>query len=586
MKRTNFICSCLVLVILITVIPGTVFASGQSSAAKAGLTEVSVFCMWSQGKAAWDDIPWFRDYLRDNLGIALTFKESPGGNHEQFLTTQVAANDMADIFAFREPNVIANVIGSGRMLNLNNHKDKLPAIYNQAVLDNARDYMIETYGGSEKGLYAMPIRVGSNIRVDYNNTLRYDIWKQIGSPAIPTFEDMLPVLKRMQDAYPVNAEGQKVYGFALWSEWDKVGIAPLTYMARSLGYDIEYASNAVAIYVDGSRSLLSITDPAGPYYRALKICFQANQMGLLDPDSLTHRYDAMTAKDAAGRYLYHTVFWADGFTGDRPVAGGPANGENGIGFAPVVRGDSKGIAYADYPIGESQNVWGIPANTKVRDKALEFYNFWQSYEGLDIMSNGPRGMIWDIGSDGLRYVTPKGWDILEMRDPTTVFVTPNGSAGGILGEGGLSAGLLNPATNFKQPISFSSWDTSIERANSLNKLLKIWQADHNTSNLDYDRWQTANGYSVKENSGIRAMPAMPLEIENMTNLIADVVKTASWQAIYASSEAEFDRIWQDCITRADGLGMQQVLQWTIGAWNQAKAIGDKYKLPDGYYVSY
>jgi hypothetical protein len=29
--------------------------------------------------------------------------------------------------------------------------------------------------------------------------------------------------------------------------------------------------------------------------------------------------------------------------------------------------------------------------------------------------------------------------------------------------------------------------------------------------------------------------------------------------------------------------MRQVLQWTIGAWNEAKAIGDKYKLPAGYY---
>jgi putative aldouronate transport system substrate-binding protein len=539
--------------------------------------------MWTNGRSAWENAEWFRNYVRDNLGIVLTFKESPGGNHEQFLNVQVAANDMADIFSFREPSVITNVIGSGRMLNLNNHRDKLPAIFDQPVMDNVRDYMISTYGGAEKGLYALPIRVGPNIRVDYNNTLRYDIWKQIGSPAIPTFEDMLPVLKKMQEFYPVNAEGQKVYGFALWSEWDKVGIAPLTYMSRSLGYDIEYASNAVAIYVDGSKPPLAITDPNGPYYRVLKICFQANQMGLLDPDSLTHRYDAMNAKDQAGRYLYHTVFWADGFNGYRPVEGGLTNAENGIGFAPVVRGDSKGIAYADYPIGESMNVWGIPANTKVREKALEFFNWWQSYEGLDIMLNGPQGMIWDIGNDGLRYVTPKGWDILEGRDTSVKFSDPTyGSASSIVGEGVISIRLLNPATNFKQPMAYYIWPSYLARTNAKDKLWQLWETDHPGA-VDYDQWQTANGYSVKENSGIRAMPAMPTDIENMTNLIADVVKTASWQAIYASSEAEFNRIWQDCITRANGLGMQQVLQWTANAWNEAKAIGDKYKLPAGYY---
>ncbi|MDR2136197.1 MAG: hypothetical protein LBO76_06235 [Treponema sp.] len=581
MKKINFTRAYLVSALVLALIPGTVFAGGRSSSARAGgLTEVSVFVMWANGRSSWEkeDREWFRNYLRDNMGIALTFKESPEGNHEQFLNVQVAANDMADIFSFREPSVIANVIGAGRMLNLNNHKDKLPAVFNQVVLDNARNYMIETYGGAEKGLYAMPIRVGANTRVDHNITLRYDIWKQIGSPAIPAFEDLLPVLKKMQEAYPVNAEGQKVYGFALWSEWDKVGIAPLTYMVRSLGYDLEYASNSVAIYVDGSKTPLAITDVNGPYYRVLKICFQANQMGLLDPDSLTHRFDAMNTKDIAGRYLYHTVFWADGFTGNRPVEGGPTNAESGIGFAPVPRGDSMGIAYADYPLGESMNVWGIPANTKVRDKALEFYNWHQSYEGIDIMGNGPRGLIWDIGSDGLRYITPKGWDILEGRDTSVKFAI----ASDILGEMGLSAGLLNPAENFKQPLAWTSWPSTIARNNAQNKLWQIWEADHPGS-VDYDRWLTANGYSVKENSGIRAMPAMPTDIENMTNLIGDVVKTASWQAIYASSEAEFNRIWQDCVTKADGLGMQQVLQWTTKAWGDAQAIGNKYKLPAGYY---
>jgi putative aldouronate transport system substrate-binding protein len=582
MKRINFTRACLVLAVVFALIPGMVFAGGRSGgSAGAGVTEISVFTMWSNGRSAWDTNEWFRDYLRDNLGVTLVFKDSPGGNHEQFLNTQVAANDMADLFSFREPSVITNVIGAGRMLNLNNYKDKLPAVFNQAVLDNARDYMIETYGGSGKGLYALPIRIGPNTRVDYNNTLRYDIWKQIGSPAIPTFEDLLPVLKRMQDFYPVNAEGQKVYGFALWSEWDKVGIAPLTYMSRSLGYDIEYASNSVAIYVDGSKPPLAITDINGPYYRVLKICFQANQMGLLDPDSLTHRYDAMNAKDSAGRYLYHTVFWANAFNSNRPVENGPTNEENGIGFAPVVRGDSKGIAYADYPIGESQNVWGIPANTKVRDKVLEFYNWWQSYEGSDIIYNGPQGMLWDTGSDGLRYITPKGWDILEGRD-TSVKWDAAKNPSTILAESGIGGLLLNPAENFKQSLSYLSWPSTIARSNARNKLWQTWEADHPGA-VDYDRWQTANGYSVKENAGIRAMPAMPTDIENMTNLIADVVKTASWQAIYASSEAEFNRIWQDCVTRADGLGMQQVLQWTVNAWNEAKAIGNKYKLPAGYY---
>jgi hypothetical protein len=495
------------------------------------------------------------------------------------MNTQVAANDMADIFSFREPAVITNIIGSGKMLNFNDHKDKLPSVYNLEVYKNAIDYMTTTYGGANKGLYAMPIRIGPNKRVDSNVTLRYDVYKQIGSPSMNTMEDLLPVLKRMQDAYPANAAGQKVYGFALWAEWDKVGIAPLTYMVRTMGYDLEYASNSVAIYADGSKAPVSIIDENGPYYRALKFCFQANQMGLLDPDSLTHRYEALQAKGAAGRYLYYPVFWADTFNGTANAAASTAattvsNANAGVGFMQVPWKDAKCIAYADYPIGESMNVWGIPKNTKNLDAALKFFDWWSSYEGSDITSNGPRGLIWDIDASGLRYITPQGWTLLSKS------ATEGGFDASSIGESGLSALLLNPATK-GQTIGFGTWESTIAYNNQQNKLLQTWAADHNTTLLDTDIWMTQNGYSVKELAAIRAMPAMPTEIENMTNLICDVVKTASWQAIYATSEAQFNSIWRDAQTKANGLGMPQVLQWTTQAWNQAKIENGKYTLPAG-----
>jgi putative aldouronate transport system substrate-binding protein len=569
MKKLSVSRLFLVLAALTVLVPGMVFGAGNKQ--DAGVTTLSVFPMWSLGQQAWDETPWFQDYLRENLGIALTFRSPPGGNLEQYMNTQVAANDMADIFSFREPSVITNIVGSGKMLNLNDYKDKLPAIFGSEIYKNAIDFMVESYGGSSRGLYALPIGIGTNGRVDRNTNVRYDIWKKIGAPPVATLEDLLPVLKRMQDIYPVNADGQKVYGLGLWSEWDKVGIAPLTYMVRSLGYDLEYASNSVAIYADGTKTPISIVDENGPYYRVLKWCFQANQMGLLDPDSLTQRYEALQAKDKAGRYLYHPVDWMDTFN----------NAENNaasIGFAPLVRGDSLGIAYADYPIGESMNVWGIPKNTKNLDAALKFYNWYFSYEGADIMSNGPQGLIWDIGSDGLRYITPKGWDILDKNSTEHGF----GDAYGTLAQSGMSGSALNPATNNRQKIGYGSWDSTILYSSRRDQLFQTWAADHPGA-VSYDQWFAANGKSVKELAAIRAMPAMPTNIENATNLIADVVKTASWQAIYAANEAEFNAIWKDAQTKANGLGMQDVLAWTTQAWNTAQVSADKYKLPVGLY---
>jgi hypothetical protein len=174
----------------------------------------------------------------------------------------------------------------------------------------------------------------------------------------------------------------------------------------------------------------------------------------------------------------------------------------------------------------------------------------------------------------LRYITPQGWDLLNR---------PAGEGGfdnSAIGESGISGQLLNPAAK-GQKLGWDYWDSTVNYRNQTNKLAQTWAADRGTNLLDTDIWMVQNGYSVKELAAIRAMPAMPTEIENMTNLIADVVQTASWQAIYATNEAQFNSIWRDAQTKANGLGMQQVLQWTTQAWNQAKIDNGKYTLPAG-----
>jgi putative aldouronate transport system substrate-binding protein len=549
----------LIPVLALMLIPGMIFAGGGSQG-KAGVTTISAFPMWSTGQSALEETKWYADFLRDNLGIALELRSAPGGEGEQFVNTMVASNSMTDLFPFRDSTVIQNITGTGKLINLMDYQDKLPNLFKNPLYEKAIAYYRDTYGGPNRALYCIPTSVGPNTSVDFKNWMRYDWYKEIGSPVINTLEDYLQVLKRIQDAHPTNADGQKVYGMSLWHDWDKQSAAPVTYIATTFGYDVEYVSHLCQTYVDGSRPPISILDDSGPYKRVLKFFYTMNQMGLLDPDSATQNFDTAAAKSTAGRVIFQHWDWFGTFNSE-------ANKNAGIGFMPVPRKDQKSTIDPDMTTGQNW-VWGIPKNTKKLDAALKFLDFFCSVEGTDLIFNGPKGLIWDVDSSGKRYITDKGWDILAKNTETHEFGQSNQVLGSIL-----NADNIYPPTG--QTLGYGGWDGTILHNNN-SQLYRTWRADHNNAVTPH-RWMIDQGMTVKYHLASRLMPALPTDLENIMTQIGDVVKTNSWRAIFAKNEAEFDALWKDAQTKANGLGMQRILEWTIQAWNQAKANTAKYQ---------
>ena len=48
----------------------------------------------------------------------------------------------------------------------------------------------------------------------YGPYLRWDLYAQLGYPKIDTIEDLLPILKQMQELSPTNEDGEPVYAFS------------------------------------------------------------------------------------------------------------------------------------------------------------------------------------------------------------------------------------------------------------------------------------------------------------------------------------------------------------------------------------
>jgi hypothetical protein len=73
------------------------------------------------------------------------------------------------------------------------------------------------------------------------------------------------------------------------------------------------------------------------------------------------------------------------------------------------------------------------------------------------------------------------------------------------------------------------------------------------------------------------MNTPPDNIRQIDNRIGDLVKTASWQMVYARNQTEFDRLWADMVQRSRGMGLDTSLQWYMQEYERANAFGSKYQ---------
>ena len=74
----------------------------------------------------------------------------------------------------------------------------------------------------------------------YAIKLNYQLYEQIGAPEFEKLEDVIPILKEMQQAYPQNEEGMNVYAMNLFSDFDTTHFFNMMSIYSILGYHWNY----------------------------------------------------------------------------------------------------------------------------------------------------------------------------------------------------------------------------------------------------------------------------------------------------------------------------------------------------------
>ena len=510
---------------------------------------------------------WFAKIVEDKFNMKLNIiAPNVAGGGDTLYNTRVAAGELGDLIIVNKGEQLDELVQGGLVLDA---ADYYPAMEGVSTFDKA----VEHLNDGKDGVFAFPSSVSSlkptepseGLNPTFGPFVRWDYYKELGYPDVGTLEDLLPVLADMQAAHPTTDNGQPVYGFSLFKDWDGNMMVTAKQPACFYGYD---EIGFVLAKADGS-DYQGILDPDGEYMRSLKLYFDANQLGLVDPESTTQNYDTLFSKFQNGQVLFSWWPWLgqSAFNTEENMAAGK-------GFQMVPMEDQEIFSYGAEAYG-GKPIFAIGSKAEDPERIAAFIDWLYSAEGAYAnnaqtgASAGPQGLTWDVNDAGEPELTDFGKQVF-LEGGGTV---PEEWGGGDYADGvsalNISAVLpieVDTETGF--PYSYTFWPTY--QAAIANPLTEDWSAKMGGATSTMEYLQTNDQVLVAPGASY-APPADSSEIETLRNQVKEIVKQFSWQMVFADSEAKFESLRDELIETANGLGYEKVLEFDM---ENAKAQDD------------
>lgn len=514
---------------------------------------------------------WAAEKLKEDTGIMLDFYPT-GDNVEKKILQYIVAGEIPDIIGFKGTDQVQYALDAGLLLPLEKYKDELPNLFENEIYADAIEYTKSNVGDESGLLYVMPTSIGENGMNAYNwiPLLQWSAYKEIGTPPLSTLEDYLDVVEEMMKVKPLNENGEKIYGFSLFSDWDKNTALEVATLSFYYGIDTEYVSDLMETNVI-TREISSVLDEDSFYKRALHFYFEANQRGLLDPESVTQTYKNASEKYSEGRVMFSYFSW---LTGSYNLASsGHVNNENDVdGYATIVADDMKLYEAPNQTVGRNW-YFAISSSCKDVDKACELLNWLYDEDTISYLYNGPQGIIWDYDESGEPYVLEDGWKYVDNSETAELPV----DGGGTLLDGSYAFNALGiqaqTFVNSAYSISYRYWPTTLDRSPTLMQQEVLDFLGTNTLG-DYLR---QHDMIAKSTQAVNMLPVIPDRMQSIITKIGEYVQAYSWDIIYAKDEEEFNLLWEEMRTLAYNNNMDVVEAYYENAWKKALNTAQQYE---------
>ena len=494
-----------------------------------------------------EQIGWFGQIMLEKFNVKLNIIPDEDGVYE----TRMESGNLGDLVVWgNDSDEYLQAVDKGMLYDWN--EDDLISEYGpyiEANMPDALEKNINLSGGTLYG-YGFDVAVDANEPQDimYTWDLRWDLYKELGYPEIKNLDDMVDVLAQMKEICPTDDNGKTTYGVSLFNDWDGDMVMFVKSTASAYyGYD-EFG---FGLYDSKEQKYYPCLDENGPYLTCLKFYNTLYQKGLLDPDSQTQKYDGMI-EDYQNGAAFLNVF---NFLGSA-MYNSDAHAAEGKAMYACPPSEAQPIAYGLNIYGGNR-IWSIGAKTEYPELCMAILNWLSTPEGRMTLEYGPKDVCWYYDENGKTCFTELGRTAkLDVKTEMT-----DGYSGTF--EDG----------NFK--INNTTWalDTLNTDSNGDTFNYRAWASYNSEAGSDIEAdWRAYTGCNTQneymKTVGYRLAPGTTYsggvrsdELQVKWNQVADCIKTNSWKAIYASSDAEFDSIVADMISQAESYGYAECIEF-------------------------
>lgn len=507
---------------------------------------------------------WFAKIVKDKFNMELNIiAPNVAGGGDTLYQTRSAAGDLGDLIIMQATsNKLQDLVDSGLVVDMT---DMLAGQDSLSKYKAAIDFT-NTSNCSVAGTWCIPSQVSERsattllggTTLNYGTYLRWDLYKEMGYPEMKSTDDLLNVLEEMQTKCPTSDSGKKTYALSLFKDWD--GDFMTAAMQIAMGYNAYGIKGYTLNKADSSEDPQSLIDSNSDYIKGLKLFFDANQRGLLDPESTTQNYDTLYAKYQDGAILYSFWPWLGktAYNTTEHLAQGKA-------FETAVVEGTEIYAWGCSPNGNPNNTIMIGSKAEDPERLMDFINWLYSPEGVTLSTSqtsgscGIQGLMWDM-VDGAPALTDFGLQCYKESDVAMPAEYGEGTfTDGVsqLNYQTVSAGESNPETGY--PYDYTMWDSF----NSLGMAdIQIDWQEHMGATNAVDYFTQKDMICVEPGSGWVATPDTT-DISTLRAQIKEIVKDFSWRAVFAKDENEFNSLIAEMKDTCEGLGYQDVLDFDL-----------------------
>lgn len=510
-----------------------------------------------------EQIGWFAKIMKDKFNVVLNIIPTGDG----VFATRMESGKLGDIVIFGNDGDEYKQAIAGEML-LDWNEDSMLQTYGSYINESMQTPLKKNAGLSPDGtVYGFGHDVGTSTTEHaaffYHPDVRWDLYAQLGYPAIPTLEDYVGVLEKMVALQPTSDSGAKTYAMSIFSDWD----GDMVTFVKSLGALYGYDELGLSLYNVNTQTAEPILDDNSMYLRSLNFYHQLYMKGLLDPDSMTQTSDdAIDAyQDGAAIFNIFTFLGRDFYNTDTHTAAGK-------GMYALASDDMKSLAYGLNIYG-SNRIWSIGADTEYPELCMAIINWLSTPEGMITSWNGPKGTNWDYDAEGYAYLTELG---AACRSDATTPMT--GDYSGTFEDGNFKMNnttwamdSVNPEGN-GETFNYLFWKNTLSKPTTVAE--QAWK--DKTGFLCADDYLEDGHISISIGTDFTTSVKSD-EFSTTWNQVRDCIRTATWNAIYAKDDAEFNEIIAQAKIDAAAYGYDECIAWCMDEAARRKAAEDAVK---------